>query len=144
MIPSRAAPTGLPLQNCPVFYSCPQTKRLLRQRRIRCRRQSRDLELKAELKGLRDADDTTRSDQKKESDALQALGEALLELHAKTLQRLNLPEKLTDALAEYKRLTSFEARRRQMQFIGKLMPRLRTKMSPPFAPPSKSNAATQT
>ena len=81
----------------------------------------RDLELKAELKGLRDADDTTRSDQKKESDALQALGEALLELHAKTLQRLNLPEKLTDALAEYKRLTSFEARRRQMQFIGKLM-----------------------
>ena len=70
---------------------------------------------------LRDADDTTRSDQKKESDALQALGEALLELHAKTLQRLNLPEKLTDALAEYKRLTSFEARRRQMQFIGKLM-----------------------
>ncbi len=84
----------------------------------------RDLQLKAELKGLRDADDATRSDQKKESDALQALGKDLLELHAKALERLQLPEQLSDALAQYQRLTNFEAKRRQMQFIGKLMRKL--------------------
>ncbi|VUZ27680.1 Uncharacterised protein [uncultured Comamonas sp.] len=85
---------------------------------------ARDLELKAELKGLRDADDSTRSDQKKESEALQTLGQELLELHPKTLERLQLPEKLLDALHEYQRLTSFEARRRQLQFVGKLMRKL--------------------
>ncbi|MFC4623391.1 ribosome biogenesis factor YjgA [Comamonas nitrativorans] len=85
---------------------------------------ARDLELKAELKGLRDADDSTRSDQKKESEALQTLGQELLELHPKTLERLQLPEKLLDALHEYQRLTSFEAKRRQLQFVGKLMRKL--------------------
>lgn len=84
----------------------------------------RDLQLKAELKGLRDLDDSTRTDQKKESDALQALGKELLELPHKTLTRLQLPEKLHDALLEYQRLTNFEAKRRQMQFIGKLMRKL--------------------
>ncbi|WP_042412464.1 ribosome biogenesis factor YjgA [Comamonas aquatica] len=81
----------------------------------------RDLELKAELKGTWDA---TRTDLKKESDALQDLGEALLGLRPKLLERLQLPEKLVDALAEHKRLTNFEAKRRQMQFIGKLMRKL--------------------
>jgi len=81
----------------------------------------RDLELKAELKGTWDA---TRTDLKKESDALQDLGEALLGLRPKLLERLQLPEKLVDALAEQKRLTNFEAKRRQMQFIGKLMRKL--------------------
>lgn len=81
----------------------------------------RDLELKAELKGTWDA---TRTDLKKESDALQDLGEALLGLRPKLLERLQLPEKLMDALAEHKRLTNFEAKRRQMQFIGKLMRKL--------------------
>ena len=81
----------------------------------------RDLELKAELKGTWDA---TRTDLKKESDALQDLGEALLGLRTKLLERLQLPEKLVDALAEQKRLTNFEAKRRQMQFIGKLMRKL--------------------
>lgn len=85
---------------------------------------ARDLELKAELKGLRDADDSTRSDQKKESEALQTLGQELLELHPKTLERLQLPEKLLDALHEYQRLTNFEAKRRQLQFVGKLMRKL--------------------
>ena len=81
----------------------------------------RDLELKAELKGTWDS---TRTDLKKESDALQDLGEALLGLRPKLLERLQLPEKLMDALAEHKRLTNFEAKRRQMQFIGKLMRKL--------------------
>ena len=81
----------------------------------------RDLELKAELKGTWDQ---TRTDRKNESDALQDLGEALLGLRPKLLERLQLPEKLMEALAEHKRLTNFEAKRRQMQFIGKLMRKL--------------------
>jgi ribosome-associated protein len=34
---------------------------------------------------------------------------------------LELPERLAEAVAEAKRLTSFGARRRQARFIGKLM-----------------------
>lgn len=80
-----------------------------------------DLELKAELKGTEGA---SRTDQKRESDALQALGEDLLELRADRLERLALPDKLTDALAELRRITNFEGRRRQLQFVGKLMRKL--------------------
>ncbi|MGE0330892.1 MAG: ribosome biogenesis factor YjgA [Ramlibacter sp.] len=77
-----------------------------------------DLELKAELKGTTEA---SRTDLKRESTALQKLGEALLTLRADLLERLALPEKLTDALAEAKRITNFEGKRRQMQYVGKLM-----------------------
>ena len=37
------------------------------------------------------------------------------------MARLDLPEKLLDAITQAKRITNFEGRRRQMQFIGKLM-----------------------
>ena len=56
-----------------------------------------DLELKAELKGTTEK---SRTDLKRESDALQALGEQLLTLRADLLAGLNLSEKLLDALAE--------------------------------------------
>lgn len=81
----------------------------------------RDLELKAELKGTTDA---TRTDRKKASDELQTLGEALLTLAPARVRRLQLPQALTSALAECERITAFEARRRHMQYIGKLMRRL--------------------
>jgi ribosome-associated protein len=58
---------------------------------------------------------------KAEADEKQALGEALLTLRADLMARLDLPDKLLDALAEAKKITNFEGRRRQMQFIGKLM-----------------------
>jgi ribosome-associated protein len=45
----------------------------------------------------------------------------LVTLRADLLAGLNLSEKLLDALTEVKRITNFEGRRRQMQFIGKLM-----------------------
>lgn len=77
-----------------------------------------DQELKRELKG--DVE-LSKTDLKKESARLQALGENLLTLRAELMQRLNLPEKLQDALAEARRITNFEGRRRQMQYIGKLM-----------------------
>ena len=61
---------------------------------------------------------------KAEADEKQALGEALLTLRADLMARLDLPEKLLDAIAQAKRITNFEGRRRQMQFIGKLMRQL--------------------
>lgn len=78
----------------------------------------RDLELKRELKGT---DDQSRTDLKRESTELQKLGEDLLTLRADLIARLALTEKLKDAVAEAKRITNFEGKRRQMQFIGKLM-----------------------
>ena len=78
----------------------------------------RDIELKAELKGT---DDQSRTDLKRESDELQKLGEDLLTLRGDLLARLDLTDKLKDAIAEAKRITNFEGKRRQMQFIGKLM-----------------------
>jgi ribosome-associated protein len=80
-----------------------------------------DLELKRELKGT---DEQSRTDLKRESTELQKLGEDLLTLRADLMNRLDLPEKLADAVAEAKRITNFEGKRRQMQFIGKLMRQL--------------------
>lgn len=80
-----------------------------------------DLELKRELKG---SVELSRTDLKKESDRRQELGEALVTLRADLLTKLGLSDKLLDALAEAKRITNFEGRRRHMQFIGKLMRQL--------------------
>lgn len=80
-----------------------------------------DLELKRELKGVDDIGDKSRTDLKRESTELQKLGADLLTLRADLLQKMELPEKLLEALAEYKRITNFEGRRRLMQFIGKRM-----------------------
>ena len=81
----------------------------------------RDLELKRELKGT---DDQSRTDLKRESAELQKLGEDLLTLRADLMARLDVSEKLKDAVVEAKRITNFEGKRRQMQFIGKLMRKL--------------------
>ena len=77
-----------------------------------------DLEFKRELKGT---DDATRTDLKRASTELQKLGEDLLTLRTDLMARLDLSEKLVDAVAEAKRITNFEGKRRQMQYIGKLM-----------------------
>ncbi len=78
----------------------------------------RDLELKRELKGT---DEQSRTDLKRESTELQKLGEDLLTLRVDLVERLDVSEKLKDAVAEAKRITNFEGKRRQMQYIGKLM-----------------------
>lgn len=80
-----------------------------------------DIALKAELKG---GDEPSKTDLKRESAELQKLGEALLALRADLMQRLQLPDQLGEALAEAKRITNFEGRRRQMQYVGKLMRKL--------------------
>ena len=77
-----------------------------------------DLQLKAELKHFQE---NSKTELKRESAELQKLGEALLTLRADLMEGLHLPDKLLDALDEVRRITNFEGRRRQMQYIGKLM-----------------------
>jgi ribosome-associated protein len=52
---------------------------------------------------------------------LQALGARLVDLPRDRLQMLGLPESLYDAVRECQSITRHEARRRQIQYIGRLM-----------------------
>ena len=52
---------------------------------------------------------------------LQALGVALAELSESQLREMRLGEDLLEAVLEAKRIRSHEAKRRQMQYIGRLM-----------------------
>lgn len=63
----------------------------------------------------------SKTRRKRDAEALQSLGEALAELPGDVLATLDLPDRLLQALEDYGRITSHEARRRQRQFIGKLM-----------------------
>ena len=53
--------------------------------------------------------------------ALQDLGEALVAMSGERLMRVDMPDALRLAIADARRFTKHEARRRQMQYIGKLM-----------------------
>lgn len=68
-------------------------------------------------------DDIRRSktQQKKHMLALQDLGAELVALNEEQLASMTLPDSLREAVATAKRITRFEARRRQLQYIGKLM-----------------------
>ena len=65
----------------------------------------------------------SKSQLKRESHSLQDLGAELVELNDERLAALDIPEPLRDAIVEYRRTRSHEGKRRQMQFIGKLMRR---------------------
>jgi ribosome-associated protein len=63
----------------------------------------------------------SKSQLKRESTALQDLGEQLVGLSKERLAKIDMPERLRDALLEAQRITKHEARRRQMQYVGKIM-----------------------
>ncbi len=63
----------------------------------------------------------SKSQLKRDAHALQQLGVALLEIPEQDWLTLNLPEALVNALRDAKRTPSHGARKRQLQFIGKLM-----------------------
>lgn len=66
----------------------------------------------------------SKTRRKKQMLALQEMGSELMSLNARQLATIPLDLPLAKALEEYKRLpNSNEARRRQLQFIGKLMRR---------------------
>jgi ribosome-associated protein len=63
----------------------------------------------------------SKSELKRQMLSLQELGEELIALPESRLAAVEIPERLRDAIAEFRRTRSHEGRRRQMQFIGKLM-----------------------
>ena len=63
----------------------------------------------------------SKSQRKRDMDALQDLGKELVELSKDTLKKMQLPEDLLTAILDYKRFTAHGALRRQLQYIGKLM-----------------------
>ena len=68
-----------------------------------------------------DDDFTSKTELKRESDRLQALGETLMSLKPADLGRLPLSDRLRHAIDESRRITSHEARRRHAQFVGRVM-----------------------
>ena len=54
-------------------------------------------------------------------EALQELGARLVDLNPGQLAQAALPERLHEAIVEAQRIRDFEGRRRQLQYIGKLM-----------------------
>ena len=76
----------------------------------------------ASLPPREDAPDApSKTKRKRDMHALQDLGVELVALDAKRIAKLDLPELLVDAIALARTITRHEARRRQMQYIGRLM-----------------------
>jgi ribosome-associated protein len=84
-----------------------------------------DLALQREVKG---DDLISKTDLKQKSNELQKLGEDLLDLRTDLMQQLltlgHLPDLLHEAVLSAKKITDFEGKRRQMQYVGKLMRKL--------------------
>ena len=73
---------------------------------------------------IADSDDRpSKTERKRQMHALQTLGERLVELSHDQFARLDLSDELREAVDFAHRVTSHEARRRHMQYLGKLMRR---------------------
>jgi ribosome-associated protein len=66
-------------------------------------------------------DRPSKTQRKKEMLELQSLGVELVELAESHVVTMDLPEDLRAAVLEAKRITAHEGRRRQLQYIGRLM-----------------------
>jgi len=71
-----------------------------------------------------DDDVISKSQLKREMVELQKLGAQLVDMTDNQLAKLAIPDELLAAIAECKRLNQREARRRYLQFIGKMMRKL--------------------
>ena len=63
----------------------------------------------------------SKTRRKKEMRQLQDVGAALVELSREQLARIDMPENLREAVTACQGITKHEARRRQMQYFGKIM-----------------------
>ncbi len=63
----------------------------------------------------------SKSQRKRQMTELQDMGAELLDLSVHQLAQIELPDNLYDAVIDARQITKFEARRRQLQYIGKLM-----------------------
>ena len=66
-------------------------------------------------------DRPSKSQMKRDMLALQTLGAALVELPKDALKRMPMPEGLADAVLEARRITDHEGKRRQLQYVGRVM-----------------------
>ena len=66
-------------------------------------------------------DRPSKTRMKQASHELQELGEAVVALPDARIDGLEIAEELLDAIRQFKKTKSFEGKRRQMQYIGKLM-----------------------
>ncbi|MCP5159993.1 MAG: DUF615 domain-containing protein [Gammaproteobacteria bacterium] len=66
----------------------------------------------------------SKSQRKREATALQELGERLVKLTSTQLSRVPLPEELLAAVRLAQTISQRGGRKRQLQYIGKLMRRL--------------------
>jgi ribosome-associated protein len=66
-------------------------------------------------------DRPSKSQLKREMHALQELGEALIALPKDALKRMPMPEDLDSAVREARRITDHEGKRRQLQYVGRVM-----------------------
>ncbi|MEZ5525201.1 MAG: ribosome biogenesis factor YjgA [Pseudomonadales bacterium] len=66
-------------------------------------------------------EEKSKSQLKREVEALQELGKRLTGLNDEQLGQVPMPDTLERAIREYKRLKKGEALRRQLQYIGRLM-----------------------
>ncbi|MQA21469.1 ribosome biogenesis factor YjgA [Rugamonas rivuli] len=63
----------------------------------------------------------SKTELKRQSDALQKMGQTLVEAPRDRVKRVPMPEDVLDAILDCQNITNHEGRRRQMQFIGKKM-----------------------
>ncbi|MRW87309.1 DUF615 domain-containing protein [Pseudoduganella sp. FT26W] len=63
----------------------------------------------------------SKSEAKRQSNALQKLGETLVEAPRDRVKRVPMPEDVLEAILMCQTITNHEGRRRQMQFVGKKM-----------------------
>jgi len=63
----------------------------------------------------------SKSELKRQSNELQKLGETLIEAPRDRVKRVPMPDEVKDAILMCQTITNHEGRRRQLQFVGKLM-----------------------
>ncbi|MGB9988146.1 ribosome biogenesis factor YjgA [Pseudoduganella rhizocola] len=63
----------------------------------------------------------SKTELKRQSDALQDLGQELVEQPRDRVKRVPMPEDVRDAILECQNIKNHEGRRRQLQFVGKKM-----------------------
>ena len=63
----------------------------------------------------------SKSQRKREMTALQKTGEQLVNESSDRIKRVPMPDTLRDAILECRRIKNHEGRRRQLQYIGKIM-----------------------
>jgi len=70
---------------------------------------------------MEEDDFISKTRRKRQMKDLQDLGAALVKLSREQLARIDMPENLREAVTDCRGITKHEARRRQMQYIGRIM-----------------------